>query len=117
MGNCLYINPWRRTKDGKPVYQKSEPKLKSAFADRRKRVVHPRSAFRADEVVRYVGGVVITRRRSAFMPYTISCRSIPVGIAADSLAQAMCVAANVRNYEVCNHRKRVQGATWAGGAL
>ena len=117
MGECLYINPWRRTKDGTPVYQKSKPKLKSAFADRCKHVVHQRSSFRREEIVRRVGDVVITRRWSAFMPYTISYASSPVGIGASSIAHAMCVAANVRNYEVCNYTKEVQGATWAGGEL
>lgn len=119
MSKCLYINPWRRTKDGRPVYQKSEPKLKSAFADRRKKRVHSRAEFRA----------YVPHRRNAFCvlavgsgrgnpwPYTVSGRGLGLPVGASTLPQAMCVFANATNYCAVNYCASVQGATWRDGGV
>lgn len=52
MKERLYVNPWRHNKDGSPKMQKSEPRLKSAFADKRKKRVHSRDEFGSETVLR-----------------------------------------------------------------
>lgn len=105
---CMYINPWRKNRDGTPHYQKSEPRLKSAFADRRKRRVHSRSEFRSREVVAHVGNVFACYT-GGWMPYTVYFESQPLGIGAGSISHMNQLIANVRNTDICNG-KTVCGA-------
>ena len=97
----LYINPYRRTKDGKPYYQKSKPQLKSAFADKRKRRIHSRSEFRLREVVAHIGNVWIIHEPGDF-GYSVHCESEGCAWGAHSLVLANAIAANYRNQDIMN---------------
>lgn len=102
MKNRLYVNPYRHTKTGAPVMQKTPPRLKSAFADRREEL-------RPVKLLAHVGGVWIAYS-GGFFGYAVSaeCTGIPLG--ASSLVQANAIAANVRNSEVFSGV--VDGAEW-----
>ena len=97
----LYINPYRRTKDGKPYYQKSKPQLKSAFADRRKTRIHSRSEFRQKEVIAHIGNVWIIHEAGDF-GYSVHCESEGIPWGTYSLVLANAIAANYRNADVFN---------------
>ena len=99
----LYINPYRRTKDGKPYYQKSRPHLKSAFADRRKTRTHSRDEFPQLEVIAHFGGVwIILDERCAPFGYSVHCESEACPWGATSILSANAIAANYRNTDICN---------------
>ena len=114
MKKCLYVNPWRHNKDGSPKMQKSEPRLKSAFADRRKKLVHSRAEFHASVPLRRNAFCVLTAGsgRGNPWPYVVSGRGLGLPIGASSLPQAMCVFANATNFCATNCTASVQGATW-----
>lgn len=109
MKKRLYINPYRHTKTGAPVMQKSPPRLKSAFADRRKTRIHRRSELRPVKLLAHIGGVWVVYS-GGFFGYSVSagCTGIPIGAA--SRVQANAIAANVRNQEVFGGV--VDGAEW-----
>lgn len=109
MKKRLYINPYRHTKTGAPVMQKSPPRLKSAFTDRRKTRIHRRSELRPVKLLAHVGGVWVVYS-GGFFGYSVSaeCTGIPIG--ASSLVQANAIAANVRNQEIFGGV--VDGAEW-----
>lgn len=109
MKKRLYVNPWRHTKTGAPVMQKTPPRLKSAFADRRKTRIHRREEFRPVKVIAIIGGVRVLYT-GGFFGYSVSaeCTGIPLG--ASSLVQANAIAANVRNQEIFGGV--VEGAEW-----
>lgn len=113
MKKRLYVNPYRHTKTSAPVMQKSPPRLKSAFADRRKTRIHRRSEFRKVKLLAHIGGVWIMYS-GGFFGYSVSaeCTGIPIG--ASSLIQAFAIAANVRNQEVFGEvfGGVVDGAEW-----
>ena len=113
MKERLYVNPWRHTKTGAPVMQKSPPRLKSAFADKRKKILHRREEFRPVKVIAIIGGVRVLYT-GGFFGYSVSaeCTGIPIG--ASSLIQAFAIAANVRNQEVFGEvfGGVVDGAEW-----
>ena len=117
MSDSVYINPYRHTESGAPLMQKSPPRLKSAFADGRKKVVYGRNGFRMAEVIRRAGDCVVLRNgsRNDFCRYVVMSKAMPVSVGARTLAQAMCLFANVRNYGVFNSLERVQGAVWSDG--
>lgn len=109
MKKRLYVNPYRHTKTGAPVMQKSPPRLRSAFADRRKTRIHSRAELRPVKVIAIIGGVRVLYT-GGFFGYTVSseCTGIPIGAA--SRVQANAIAANVRNQEVFGGV--VDGAEW-----
>ena len=100
----MYINPWRKNRDGTPHYQKSEPRLKSAFADRRKRRIHSRAEFRSYEVVSHIGNVFICHT-GGFFGYSIYSESAGIGLGAASIVDANAIAANCRIADICNGRR------------
>ena len=71
MKERLYVNPYRHTKTGAPVMQKTPPRLKSAFADRRKTRIHKRAEFRRVKLLAHVGGVLIMYS-GGFFGYSVS---------------------------------------------
>lgn len=109
MKERLYVNPYRHTKTGAPVMQKTPPRLKSAFADRRKTRIHRRAEFRPVKVIAVIGGVRVLYT-GGFFGYSViaECTGIPLG--ASSLVQANAIAANVRNQEIFGGV--VDGAEW-----
>lgn len=109
MKERLYVNPYRHTKTGAPVMQKTPPRLKSAFADRRKTRIHRREEFRRVKLLAHIGGVWVMYT-GGFFGYSVSakCTGIPLG--ASSLVQANAIAANVRNQEIFGGV--VDGAEW-----
>lgn len=116
----LYINPYRRTKDGRPYYQKSRPRLKSAFADRRKRRIHSRAEFAQREVVAHVGNAWIVRgicdgRKNPFS-YSVFSENTGAPSGCCSLVAAFATLANFRNTDVFNREfdDIVEGAEFFG---
>lgn len=108
----MYINPWRKNRDGTPHYQKSEPKLKSAFADRRKRRVHSRSEFRAYDALAMVGNVHMTYTGGKLIAnFGVYAPSVGIGLGACSRVQANAVLANCVINEVFGGRVN-GGAVW-----
>lgn len=109
---CMYINPWRKNRDGSPHYQKSEPKLKSAFADRRKRRVHSRSEFHAYDALTTVGNVYMTCTGGKLLAnFGVYAPSVGIGLGACSRVQANAMLANCVVNEVFG--SRVDGvAVW-----
>lgn len=109
---CMYINPWRKNRDGTPHYQKSEPKLKSAFADRRKRRVHSRSEFRTYDALATVGNVHLTYTGGKLIAnFGVYAPSIGIGLGACSRVQANAMLANCVVNEVFKGRVN-GGAVW-----
>lgn len=108
MKERLYVNPYRHTKTGAPVMQKTPPRLKSAFADRRKTRIHRREELRPVKLLAHVGGVWLMYS-GGFFGYSVSaeCTGIPIGAA--SIVQANAIMANVRNHEIFGV---VDGAEW-----
>ena len=102
---CMYINPWRRNRDGSPHYQKSPPRLKSAFADKRKRRVHSRSEFRAYDVLATVGNVRMSHTDGELLAnYSVHAPSVGIGLGAFSRVQANAMLANCIVREVFGGR-------------
>ena len=109
----MYINPYRRTKTGAPVMQKTPPRLKSAFADRRKRRIHRRAEFRACEVLAKVGNVWICYT-GGFFGYAVQSETAGIGLGAANIADANALAANCRIADICNGCRTIGGATGFG---
>lgn len=114
MKERLYVNPWRHNKDGSPKMQKSKPRLKSAFADRRKKRVHSRCEFGSETVLRRNAWCVLTAGsgRGNPWPYAVHGKGLGLSIGASTLPQALCAFANATNYCAMNNKASVQGATW-----
>ena len=108
----VYINPWRRSKSGGPAVQKSPPRLKSAFADRRKRRIHSRGEFRAYDVLATVGDVTMTYTGGKlFANFGVHAPSVGIGLGACSRVQANAMLANCVVNEVFGGRVN-GGAVW-----
>lgn len=114
MKERLYVNPWRHNKDGSPKMQKSEPRLKSAFADKRKKRVHSRDEFGSETVLRRNAWCVLAvgSGRGNPWPYAVHGRGLGISLGASTLPQALCVFANATVYCAMNNKASVQGATW-----
>ena len=101
----VYINPWRHRKSGGPAVQKSPPRLKSAFADRRKKRIHSRTEFRVYDVLATVGNVEMTYTGGKiFANYGVYSPSIGIGLGACSRAQANAMLANCVTREIFGNR-------------
>ena len=108
----VYINPWRHRKSGGPAVQKSPPKLKSAFADRRKTLIHSRGEFRAYDVLATVGNVNMTYTGGKiFVNFGVYAPSVGIGLGACSRVQANAVLANCVINEIFGDRVN-GGAVW-----
>ena len=108
----VYINPWRRSKSGGPAVQKSPPRLKSAFADRRKRRIHSRVEFRAYDVLATVGDVTMTYTGGKMIAnFGVHAPSVGIGLGACSRVQANAMLANCVVNEVFGGRVN-GGAVW-----
>ena len=91
----VYINPWRHRKSGGPAVQKSPPRLKSAFADRRKTRIHSRTELRVYNVLATVGNVEMTYTGGKlFANYGVYAPSVGIGLGACSRVQANAMLAN-----------------------
>lgn len=101
----VYINPWRRRKSGGPAVQKSPPRLKSAFADRRKKRIHSRGEFRAYDVLATVGNVNMTYTGGKiFANFGVYAPSVGIGLGACSRVQANAMLANCVIREIFGDR-------------
>lgn len=109
----MYINPWRKNRDGTPHYQKSEPRLKSAFADRRKKRIHNRSEFRTREVLSHIGNVFICYT-DGFFGYDIYSETAGIALGASNIVDANAIAANCRIADICNGCRTVGDAVGFG---
>jgi hypothetical protein len=108
----VYINPWQRPKSGAPSVQKSPPRLKSAFADRRKTCIHGRGEFREYDVLATVGDVTMTYTGGKlFANFGVHATSVGVGLGACSRVQANAMLANCVVNEVFGGRVN-GGAVW-----
>lgn len=108
----VYINPWRHKKSGGPAVQKSPPKLKSAFADRRKKRIHSRGEFRACDVLATVGNVHLDYTGGKiFANFGVYAPSVGIGLGARSRVQANAMLANCVVNEVFGGRVN-GGAVW-----
>lgn len=91
----VYINPWRHRKSGGPAVQKSPPKLKSAFADRRKTRIHSRGEFRIYNALATVGNVHLDYTGGkVFANFGVHAPSVGIGLGACSRVQANAMLAN-----------------------
>ena len=113
MRKVMYINPWRKNRDGTPHYQKSEPRLKSAFADRRKKRIHSRSEFRTREVLSHIGNVFICYT-GGFFGYDIYSETAGIAFGAANIVDANAIAANCRIADICNGCRTVGEAVGFG---
>lgn len=110
--DVVYINPWRRKKSGGPAVQKSPPRLKSAFADRRKKRIHSRVEFRVYDVLATVGNVNMTYTGGKlFANFGVYAPSVGIGLGARSRVQANAMLANCVVREIFGDRVH-DGAVW-----
>lgn len=108
----VYINPWRHRKSGGPAVQKSPPRLKSAFADRRKKRIHSRGEFRAYDMLATVGNVHLDYTRGKiFANFGVYAPSVGIGLGACSRVQANAILANCVVNEIFGGRVN-GGAVW-----
>lgn len=108
----VYINPWRHKESGGPAVQKSPPRLKSAFADRRKKRIHSRVEFRAYDVLATVGNVHLDYTGGKLIAnFGVYAPSVGIGLGACSRVQANAMLANCVVNEVFGDRVN-GGAVW-----